>query len=67
MRVKLAVQYTNVGQYREALEALIFVLEIDIDYGDGAAKKMLLDTISSLGKADPLAAEFQRKLFSLLY
>ena len=66
-KVKLAVQYTGVGQYREALELLIAVLEKDINHDDGATKKMLLDTITSLGKADPLAAEFQRKLFSLLY
>ena len=67
VRVKLAVQYTSVGQHRKALEALIFVLEKDVGYGNGATKKMFLDTIASLGKADPLAAEFQRKLFSLLY
>ena len=67
VKVKLAVQYTGVGQYREALELLMAVLERDINHDDGATKKMLLDTITSLGKADPLAAEFQRKLFSLLY
>jgi putative thioredoxin len=26
-----------------------------------------LDTIASIGKGDPLAAEYQRKLFSILY
>ena len=67
VRVKLAVQYTGVGQYREALELLMAILEKDINHDDGATKKILLDTITSLGKADPLAAEFQRKLFSLLY
>ncbi len=67
VRTKLAVQYTGVGQYREALDLLIFVLQEDINHDDGATKKMLLDTITSLGKADPLAAEYQRKLFSLLY
>ncbi len=67
VRTKLAVQYTGVGQYREALDLLIFVLQEDINHDDGATKKMLLDTITSLGKADPMAAEYQRKLFSLLY
>ena len=62
VRVKLAVQYTGVGQYREALELLMAILEKDINHDDGATKKILLDTITSLGKADPLAAEFQRKL-----
>ena len=41
--------------------------EIDREHNDGATKKTLLDTIASLGKGDPLAAEYQRKLYSLLY
>jgi len=67
VRIKLAIQYTGVGQFRKALELLMVVLEEDINHDEGATKKMLLDTITSLGKADPLAAEYQRKLFSLLY
>ena len=43
------------------------ILRRDLDHGDGATKKALLDTIASLGKGDPLAAEYQRKLYSLLY
>ncbi|MEC8002819.1 MAG: tetratricopeptide repeat protein, partial [Pseudomonadota bacterium] len=30
-------------------------------------KRLYLDTIASIGKGDPLAAEYQRKLFSILY
>ncbi len=67
LREQIAVQYSTSGQYREALESLIFILERDINHKDGAAKKALLDTIASLGKGDPLAVEYQRKLFSLLY
>lgn len=67
VRIKLAIQYTGVGQFRKALELLMVILEEDINHDEGATKKMLLDTITSLGKADPLAAEYQRKLFSLLY
>jgi len=26
-----------------------------------------LDTLATIGKGDPLAAEYQRKLFSLMY
>lgn len=64
---QLAVQYTNAGQFKEALEFLVSILRQDLDHGDGATKKTLLDTIASLGKGDPLAAEYQRKLYSLLY
>ena len=64
---QLAVQYTNAGQFREAMELLVNILRRDLNHGDGATRKTLLDTIASLGKGDPLAAEYQRKLYSLLY
>lgn len=67
VRCQLAVQYTSSGQFKEALEYLIGVLTIDREHGDGATRKALLDTIASLGKGDPLAAEYQRRLYSLLY
>jgi len=67
LRCQLAVQYTSDGHYKEAMEYLIGVLSIDKEHGDGATKKTLLDTIASLGKGDPLAVEFQRKLYSMLY
>ncbi|MFT7289457.1 MAG: putative thioredoxin [Halieaceae bacterium] len=67
LREQIAVHYSAAGQYREALESLLFILKKDINHQNGASKKALLDTIASLGKGDPLAAEYQRKLFSLLY
>ena len=67
LRHQLAVQLTNAGQFRDAMENLISILRRDVNHGDGATKKVLLDTIASLGKGDPLAAEYQRKLYSLLY
>jgi putative thioredoxin len=67
LRAKLALQYTDSGHHREALENLLYILQRQLDHGDGATKKAYLDTIASLGKGDPLAAEYQRKLYSLLY
>lgn len=67
VRVKLAVQLSTHGQYRDALEHLLVVLRADRDWGNGEAKRLYLDTIATIGKGDPLAAEYQRKLFSLLY
>ncbi|EED30971.1 thioredoxin [gamma proteobacterium NOR5-3] len=64
---QIAVHYSAAGQFREALESLMFILRTNLDHKDGATKKALLDTIASLGKGDPLAVEYQRKLFSLLY
>jgi putative thioredoxin len=67
LRHQLGVQYTNAGQYRDAMENLVAVLSKELDHGDGATKRLLLDTIASLGKGDPLAVEYQRRLYSLLY
>ncbi len=67
VRYRLGVQYTNNKQFREAMEHLIAILRKDLGHGNGATKRMLLDTIASLGKGDPLAVEYQRKLYSLLY
>ncbi|MFV8818338.1 thioredoxin [Haliea sp. E17] len=67
IRQQLAVQYTNAGMFRDALENLVSILRKDVNHADGATRKVLLDTIASLGKGDPLAAEYQRKLYSLLY
>ena len=67
LRHQLAVQFTNAGHFKDAMENLVSILSKDLDHGDGATKKILLDTIASLGKGDPLAVEYQRKLYSLLY
>lgn len=62
---QLAVQYNQSQHHREALELLIGVLRRQRDHTD--ARKALLDIIAVLGNADPLAKEYQRRLFSLLY
>jgi putative thioredoxin len=67
IRHQLAVQFTDAGHFKEGMEHFVEILRKDIDHGDGATKRLLLDTIASLGKGDPLAAEYQRKLYSLLY
>ncbi len=66
-RHQLALQYINSGQFKEGLEHVVSILQRDINHADGATRKLLLDTIASLGKGDPLAAQYQRKLYSLLY
>lgn len=66
-RIQLAIQLSQVAQYRDALEHLLIVLRADKDFNDGEARKVFLDTLATVGKGDPLAAEYQRKLFSLMY
>jgi putative thioredoxin len=67
VRHQLAVQYIDAGQFKEGMEHFVEILRVDLDHGDGATKRLLLDTIATLGKGDPLAAEYQRRLYSLLY
>ena len=67
VRVKLAVQLTTDAHHRDALDHLLTVLRADRDWNNGEAKRLYLDAIASIGKGDPLAAEYQRKLFSILY
>ena len=67
LRHQLAVQYSSQGMHKDALETLYDILAQDRDHGDGSTRKTLLDTIATLGKGDPLAAEYQRKLFGLMY
>ncbi|MBN7795111.1 thioredoxin [Parahaliea mediterranea] len=67
IRAQLAVAYSDAGYAKDALENLFSILRTDLNHADGATKKALLDAITSLGKGDPLAAEYQRKLYSLLY
>ncbi len=67
LRHQLAIQYSDAGMHADALATLFAVLQQDRDHQDGATRKAMLDMIASLGKGDPLAAEFQRKLFGLMY
>jgi putative thioredoxin len=64
---QLAVQYSQAGRAREALELLYGILKADREARGGEVRKTLLDMLKALGKGDPLAAEYQRKLFSLMY
>ena len=66
-RIQLAIQLSQAAQYRDALEHLLIVLRADKDFNDGEARKVFLDTLATIGKGDPLAAEYQRKLFSVMY
>lgn len=64
---ELSVQYSQAGRSEEALETLISVLTKDRNFRDGGARKTFLDILNALPKGDPLAARYQRKLFTLLY
>ncbi|MGY3902946.1 tetratricopeptide repeat protein [Aeromonas lusitana] len=61
---ELAVQYSQVGRQEEALALLFSLLKRDMAFGD--AKKIYLDILTTMG-AHPVAQQYRRKLYSLLY
>ncbi|HEY8569549.1 thioredoxin [Microbulbifer sp.] len=64
---QLAVQYSQAERHEEALELLLNILRRDMGYADGAVKQAYLDIVKALGKGDPVAAAYQRKLMTLLF
>lgn len=64
---QLALQMHQEAMHRPALQMLLKILQKDRGHSEGAVRKTMTDIIASLGKGDPLAVEFQRKLFTLLY
>ncbi len=67
LQYQLAVQFSQVGREAEALSLLYDILKIDREFADNGARRTYLDILKALGNKDPLAIEFQRKLYSLLY
>lgn len=64
---QLAVQYSQHQYHREALELLHSLLRANLNACDGEARRAYTDILAVLGKGDALAAEYQRKLYSLIY
>ncbi|HEY5714888.1 MAG TPA: co-chaperone YbbN [Psychromonas sp.] len=63
---QLAIQYHQANRNKEALALLYKILVNDLNYENGAPKKILLDILASID--DPaLVSEYRRKLYSLLY
>lgn len=67
VKFQLAVQYSQHEYHRDALELLYQLLQKNLNARDGEVRKVFTDVLAVLGKKDPLAVEFQRKLYSLLY
>lgn len=67
LAVKLALQWHQVGRNEEALSLLMGFLRRDLGAANGSARKTLTDIIAALGNGDPLAGQYRRQLYSLLY
>lgn len=67
VKFQLAVQYSQHHYHRDALTLLFELLQKDLSARDGEVRRVFTDVMAVLGKGDPLAVEFQRKLYALLY
>lgn len=66
-RIALALKMQEVGRHEDALKLLFEPLECDLTAGDGAIKKAFMDILSVLGTSNPLASQYRRKLYTLMY
>lgn len=64
---QLALQYSQHQHTAEALALLMGILQKDRNHAGGSTHKTMLDMLAALGKSDPLAVEYRRKLYTLLY
>ncbi|WP_158965457.1 tetratricopeptide repeat protein [Paraglaciecola sp. L3A3] len=65
IKTELAIQLHQANQTEEALELIMSVLLVDLNFGE--AKKFTLDMINALPDGDPLKSKYRRKIYSLLY
>ncbi|QLR04093.1 co-chaperone YbbN [Providencia rettgeri] len=67
LAVQLALKLHEVNRNEEALDMLLTFLRKDLNAGDGAIKKTMMDIMSAMGTGDALASKFRRQVYSLLY
>ncbi|GIX32023.1 MAG: co-chaperone YbbN [Porticoccaceae bacterium] len=66
-RFELAAALARADRVREALPLLYGILQVARDFREGEARRLLVELIGRLGKGHPLAVEYQKKLYNLLY
>ncbi|WP_265524390.1 co-chaperone YbbN [Providencia rustigianii] len=67
LAVQLALKLHEVNRNEEALEILLAFLRKDLNAGEGAVRKTMMDIMSAMGTGDALASKYRRHVYSLLY
>ncbi|MTC60108.1 tetratricopeptide repeat protein [Providencia rustigianii] len=67
LAVQLALKLHEVNRNEEALEMLLAFLRKDLNAGEGAVRKTMMDIMSAMGTGDTLASKYRRHVYSLLY
>ncbi|MGR6980930.1 co-chaperone YbbN [Testudinibacter sp. P27/CKL/0425] len=65
--LKLALQLHQAARNEEALELLFGFLKRDLAVENGELKQQYLSILSAIGSSDPIANQYRRQLYSLLY
>ncbi|TYA89921.1 co-chaperone YbbN [Vibrio cholerae] len=65
--IELTKQYHHVKRDEEALSLLWSWLSKNLNTLDGEMKKTFMDILTALGQGHPLANQYRKKLYSLLY
>ena len=66
-RLELAKALAGRGQFGEAVDQLLMIIEKDRDWNDGAARKQLLTVFEAAGPASEVAKHGRRRLSSILF
>jgi len=67
LKYQLAVRLVANDQVEEALEVLLEMLKIDKTYDDALARRTMVKVFELLGKGDPTATAYRRKMFTFLH
>ena len=67
LKYQLAVRLVANDQIEEALEILLEMLKIDKDYDEALARRTMVKIFELLGKGDPTATAYRRKMFTFLH
>lgn len=65
LRLEFAAKLFAAQRIEEALDNVFAVLIADLHFAN--AKQQALDMLNSLPNGDPLAAQYRRRLYSMLY
>ncbi|MBL4682865.1 MAG: tetratricopeptide repeat protein [Pseudomonadales bacterium] len=67
LRYQLAVRLIVDDQIEAALEELLTILKADKDFEDQLARLTMIEVFELLGKGDPTATAYRRKMFAFLH
>jgi len=67
LRYQLAVQMIVDDQIEAALEELLTILKKDKEFEDQLARLTMIEVFDLLGKGDPVATAYRRKMFAFLH